>query len=285
MAEAIKTHEPAAEPAHSLKTPGGVAVLVLLIMLAVPAVSSWLQVLAMRSWQQNSIQVLVLLLLGVAIARSDVRETPRYKPSWAGLVLMALAGFGYLLGGLLSVKSLFWGSLLLLMAGLFWALFSFRCFYSWLGVFLFAFFLLPEIPLDLKMAISLPLQLASTQITTWLAGWQIPITASGNIFYIAGEAYEVTVACSGLHTWIGFLFAGLLWMLFERFSLKSLLAVLLAAPLLALVLNVVRLFVTALVAYHVSPDAGLAVHTNLEYLLFPLGLLLMWQAGRRLHAQ
>ena len=174
---------------------------------------------------------------------------------------------------------------LLLLAFMFWTLYGFRHFYLWLGLFIFSFFLLPELPADLKMGISLPLQLMSTQITTAMAGLFIPITAAGNIFYIEGHAFEVTVACSGLNTWIGFLFAGLLWMLFERFSIKSLVAVLLGAPMLALLTNTLRLFITALVASNVSADAGLAIHTNLEYVLFPAGLVLMWVMARRLHAQ
>ncbi len=289
MAEAVNTPNPpmpgsGGQPAGWMKSPAAWLVALLLGMLAWPVAQSWLQALSVRSWQQNSVQALVVVLLAMAFFRRDVRPVLRFSPSWAGFCGMGIAGAGYLVGGLLAIKALFWGGFLLLLAMLCWTLCGFRCFYGWLGVFLFSFFLLPELPTDVKTGISLPLQLVSTRLTSLFAGLFIPISASGNIFYINGEAYEVTVACSGLHTWIGFLFAGLLWMLFERFSLKSLLALLLGVPVLAVCLNVLRLVVTALVAYHVSPDAGLAIHTNLEYLLFPLGLGLMWVAGRRLHA-
>jgi exosortase len=257
---------------------------VLLLLLALPALTSWFTVLSERTLQQNSIQVLVLIMLTAAIRQKIIRSRPGYNPCWKGLFMMALAGLAYLLGVLLGVKALLWGSLLLVMAFLFWTLFGFQAFYGWMGIFLFSFFLLPEVPIDLKMSISLPLQLLSTQVTQLLAGLFIPITAAGNIFYINGQAYEVTVACSGLNTWIGFMFAGLLWLLFERFSVKTLITILIAAPLLALALNSVRLLITALVAYWQSPDAGLAVHTNIQFLLFPLGLVLMWGIIRRLHA-
>ena len=230
------------------------------------------------------IQLMVLIFLAAALGNREVRQRPAWNPSLAGLGVTVLAGTLFLLGGILSIKALYWGSFIILLASLFWAMSGFKALYNWLGVFIFAFFLLPEIPVDLKMTVSLPLQLLSTKMTTVLAGLMIPITSQGNIFYINGQAYEVTVACSGLHTWIGFMFAGFMWLLFEKFSLKAVVAILLGAPLLALLLNSVRLLITALVAHWVSPDVGVAIHTNLEYILFPSGLILMWLVGRRLYA-
>ncbi len=251
--------------------------------LAVPGIGNWFEFLAKQSFQQNLVQILTVSLLGVSLARSNLRLPFRYKPSPIGFLFFVFSGFAYLAGAILSIKTLFWGGLIVLLATLLWSLSGFRILASWLPVVLFSFFLLPDLPSDLKNTISLPLQLLSTQLTTLLAGLFIPITAKGNIFYIYGEAFEVTVACSGLHTWIGFLFAGMMWLLFEKFSLKILLAALLSAPLLALVTNTLRLFITALVAHWVSADAAVDIHTNLEYLLFPLGLIALWMLLRTIY--
>lgn len=261
-----------------------IALIVTTVALAVPVAVSWAEVMVHRSFQENLIQVLTVALLMMAFIRSDLRLPARYNPSWAGFFMLALTGLLLLAGAMLSIKALLWGSYLTLLACLCWALYGFRFVYSWLPVFMFSFFLLPELPADLRNTISLPLQMLSTKFTALLAGLLIPITIRGNIFYIEGNAFEVTVACSGLHTWIGFLFAGLMWMLFEKFSLKALLAILIGAPVLALVTNAIRLFITALVAYWGSPDLGVEIHTNLEYVLFPLGLVGMWLIGRNIYA-
>jgi exosortase len=266
-------------------TPGLLLLAGLVIGLGIPPVSSWVAVIFQRSFQENFIQWLVIGLLIVVLSRQPWRQQDFWAhPSLSGFALLMLSGLAYLAGAMLSIKTLFWGSYIVLLACLCWTLFGFRFYYRRLAGFLFALFLLPELPADLQNSISLPLQHFSTQLTTTLAGFLIPITAQGNIFHIRNEAFEVTVACSGLHTWIGFLFAGLMWLLFEPFSMRALLSILLGAPLLAIGTNTIRLFITALVAYWGSPDLGVAVHTNLEYILFPLGLVLMWRIGHHIQA-
>jgi exosortase len=265
-------------------TPGLILLAGLVAGLGIPPVTSWVAVLSQRSFQENILQLLVIGLLMFVLSRQPWKQGFPCHPSLSGFALLLLSGLAYLAGAMLSIKTLFWGSYIVLLACLCWTLCGFRFFYNRLAGFLFALFLLPELPADLQNSISLPLQHLSTQLTTTLAGFLIPITAQGNIFYIRNEAFEVTVACSGLHTWIGFLFAGLMWMLFEPFSLRVLLAILIGAPLLAIGTNTIRLFITALVAYWGSPDMGVAVHTNLEYLLFPLGLVLMWRLGHHIRA-
>ena len=229
----------------------------------------------------NMLQGLVMLLLGLAL-RKRWQSPAALSPDARGLWLLAGMGALHFAAALLAVKSVYWASFLGIVAALYWSLRGAQVFYRSLSWFLFALFLLPQIPAELQTPLSLQLQHLSTQLTAAMAGLFIPITTSGNIFFIEGEAYEVTVACSGLHTWIGFLFAGLLWQVFEPFSLRRLGVTLALAPLLALLFNSLRLFVTALVAYNVSPDAGMAIHTNVEYLLFPLGLVLMLALGRKL---
>jgi exosortase len=258
----------------------------LLAMAGWPTLATWLETLSRRSWEDNSFQLLTLALLAVAIAQRLKREKALLQPSPDPAGLMALGGLAllHLLGGLLMIRALYWGSFLGVLGAVFWAVFGRSAAGRWLGVFCFSLFLLPEMPTDLKMGLSLPLQLISTQLTAALASLFIPITASGNLFFIQGEPFEVTVACSGLNTWIGFLYAAMLVHLFEDLPFRRLAVLLLAAPVLALVLNAVRLFITALVAYRVSADAGVGLHTNLEYALFPLGLCLLWRLGRRRHA-
>ncbi len=257
---------------------GAVILLVLLsAALGLPAINNWLGFIMQRSPTDNALQILALLLLLIALPRYLRDTRPCYQPSVLAFGLLTLNGLAYLAAIFLSIKTILWGSFLLFPWLLYCALCGFKAGCRWLSFLLFAFFLLPDFPADINNAISLPLQNFSTRITTVLAGLFIPITAQGNIFHIRGNAFEVTSACSGLHTWIGFLFAGLLWQLLEGFSCRTLRTITLSAPLLALGTNSIRLWITALTAYWISPDTAVAVHTDLEYLLFPLGLLLLWR--------
>lgn len=245
--------------------------LVLLGGIALVDLGSYLVPGPVQYW---GLQALTGFILFIAwLTRYNTPLSP--QPAWGGWVLAALGGIVHAAAALLAIKTLYWGSFIVIAAGSFWALFGREAFRRRMAFFLFAFFLLPDMPSDIKLRISLPLQMLSTQLSAGLAGLLIPVETAGNVFYINGEAFEVTVACSGLHTWIGFLFAGLLWFLFEGFDWRKFMGVLIAAPVLALVLNTVRLFVTALVAWYQSADAAIAVHTNLDFVLFPVGLALL----------
>jgi exosortase len=250
--------------------------------LSIPTISTWLAILAQRSLGDNTPQMLTGVFLVMALAKQSPVQWLRPQPSRTGLGLLALAGCLYLLGAWLSIKVVLFAGLLAILALLCWTLWGSALFYRCLPGFLFALFLLPQFPTDLRTAISLPLQMISTQWATGLASLLIPIKTLGNIFYIRGEAFEVTAACSGLNTWVGYLFAGMLAMLMGRFTGGRFFRLLVGPPVLALGENALRLWITALVAYWVSPQAGLAIHTNIEFLLFPLGLLVMVFAERQI---
>jgi len=251
--------------------------LALLGVLALPGVFTWLAVLGQRSFSENIPQLITVafLLAAVRKAKSSLQACHDLTANPYGLALTALSGTLYVLGICLSIKVVIFVGLLATAAALYWTCFGSARFYRSLPAFLFALFLLPQFPTDLRTAISLPLQLISTQLATGLAALFIPIQTQGNIFYVKGEAFEVTAACSGLNTWVGYLFAGMLALLMGRFTLARLGRLLIAAPLLALGQNAIRLWITAMVAYWVSAQAGTDIHTNLEFLLFPLGLLVM----------
>lgn len=257
-------------------------IVALLASLALPGVITWVSVLIQRPTQDNVPQFLTLAFLVVALMRHGKPAIPTLRPNAFGLGVIIFTGMLYLLGLWLSVKALVFISLLTLAASLYWTWFGAAKLYRALPVFLFALFLLPQCPTDLRTTISLPLQLISTQLATGLASLFIPIQTTGNIFYVKGEAFEVTAACSGLNTWTGYLFAGMLAMMMGRFSFGRFGRLLVGAPILALAGNAIRLWITAMMAYWVSVNAGLAIHTNLEYIIFPAGLLIMVLAERQI---
>jgi exosortase len=257
----------------------------LLAGLCAPGLITWILVLSQRPIGENVPQ---LVTLGILLAfilknkRDDKVDFLRIQPSPIGMGLVALAGLIYLLGLWISVKAVIFSGLLFILASFCWAWLGQKAFSRALPAFLFALFLLPQFPTDIRTAISLPLQLISTQLATGLASLFITIQTQGNIFYVKGEAFEVTAACSGLNTWTGYLFAGMLAMLMGQFSFGRLGRLLLGAPLLALGGNAIRLWITAMVAYWVSADTAMAIHTDLEYVIFPLGLLTMVLTERQI---
>ncbi len=265
---------------------------VLLLLISLPVLTSWLQTLWQRPLEQNLIQLVAATVLLFALYKGLKREmtkAPSWRTfldtSWTGLALLSGVLLLHALFGFLHIKSLYWMSYLGVLAFSCWTLLGFNRFLGCLPFFLFSAFLLPVVNAEIHTAISLPLQLISTWMATQFSALFIPLTYHQNLMYIKGETFEITADCSGLQSWIGFIFAGLLKQLFEGFQKLELALLIPVSLILALILNSIRLCITALVAYFTTADQALAIHTNLDYVLLPIGFYLIWESGHWLKAK
>ncbi len=265
----------------------------LLVLLSLPVLTSWLQTLWQRPLDHNLIQLGGATVLLFALLNGFKRETLKKKltglsllnTSWTGLALLTGVLLAHALFDFLHIKSLYWMSYLGILAFSGWTLLGFQRFLHCLPYFLFSAFLLPVVNAEIHTAISLPLQLVSTWMATQFSALFIPLTYHQNMMYIKGETFEITADCSGLQSWVGFIFAGLLKQLFEGLQKLELALLIPISLILALFLNGIRLCVTALVAYFASADQALAIHTNLDYVLLPIGFYLIWESGHWLKAR
>jgi exosortase len=262
------------------KKPYGLAIALLLIA-GWPVATSWMNALADRPWQENSVQfgtlVLILLALGQSFHRGNFPASPA-QPSRSGCLFLLFASLGYLIADFYSVKSMLWVSYIGILGGYCWAMFGRHMLLRWLPIFLFSGFLLPTVNAEIQMAVSLPLQVASAKLATLLTGWLIPVNSVDTLISIGEETLQVTPACSGLQSWMGFLFAGLLWQMFESNRPRKLLWLIIGSLFLSWFLNGLRLGITAVTAHFAGIDPALAIHTNLDWVLFPLGLFILWRS-------
>ena len=222
-----------------------------------------------------------LCFVGVRFVRSAPRI--RFSPSPVSLLFLLLCscalGCSHLLLLHKTVPLLFIGFVACFM----WSACGSRFVRHWSPVLLFALFLMPSLPAELIDPVSLLMRRLSTIISTAMASAVIPIRSAGNVFWVGGHEFDVAPACSGLSMWKSFAFLAFFWNLIGL-RRSSFLIVLTLIPVLAVLLNSVRLCITALVAYFRSPSEAMAIHSNLEFVLFPLGLLLLYLAGTRFAA-
>jgi exosortase len=130
---------------------------------------------------------------------------------------------------------------------------------------------LPAIVLN---AIALPLQFKASQIGTSLLEWRhVPVRLTGNVIRIPGHELFVAAACSGLRSLTALISLGLLlghMMLVHPISRALLLLV--SIPV-AIVINGVRVFLTAFLIFFVSPSLGEGfMHITEGWLLFLVAL-------------
>lgn len=256
-----------------------------LVVLLFPAVTTAGCEIAKRSLNDNFIQFAALIVGGVCAwrLRKSGREIEA-SSSTLGTIALAAMSIVCFLGYLCHMTTLYDISVIT-MVGLFvLAVRGAAKFKHYLPLILFAFFLIPDMPEEVRLKISLPLQMLTTHGTVALAHLFIPISSVGHTFIVNGHPFDVAPGCSGLNMWISFLFAFGIWQLIERFRPPAYLIIGASILVITLALNVVRLFITALVAYHVSQKQALAIHTNLEAFLVPLGLILLFYLGGRLRS-
>lgn len=246
------------------------------LVLALAVASSWLQFLSRRSFNDNLIPILSAGILAW-FARSHLKSAPapRLSLSRAGLILLAAASTLTAAGNYFHFARISWLGFLAMIAASLWVLAGRSYCKYWAPCFLFSLELLPGAPLAAIESAGAWLKMASLNLTLSLSSLFIPITAKGNVFYVKGDGFEITTACCGLSMWAGMTFVVLLWQLYNRLTMHKLALLLLMSTLLSLTMNGVRLCITALVSYWTNQSLALSIHSNLEYLLFPIALLVL----------
>ncbi len=124
---------------------------------------------------------------------------------------------------------------------------------SWFAFF-FLLFMIP-IPNIIYTTLTIPMQLFASKVTiALLHAASVPSDLNGNIIFLPGYPLEVSEACSGLRSLfslmalsllVGYLSIGKPW--------PTLILAVLTFPI-AITANIFRIFVTALLAYAVSPE-------------------------------
>ena len=122
-----------------------------------------------------------------------------------------------------------------------------------------------------------PLQFKASQLATAMVRWRhIPVRTTGNVISIPGATLFVAEACSGLRSLTALLSLGvLIGGMYLRTVPSRVLLVLFAIPVAVLV-NAIRIFLTAFLVYFVDPAAGQgAYHRNEGWAMFMVAFLVL----------
>jgi exosortase len=146
--------------------------------------------------------------------------------------------------------------------------------------FLILLFLVP-VPSTMRIALSLPLQqytAAAVENVMLILG--VAIHRSGNLLSINGVDVTVVEACNGLRMVFGLILVAAAFVFGTplRWQIRALL--LLLSPLLAILLNIIRLVPTMLVFGHASRGAADTFHDVSGWVMLPLAFLLLVGAQR-----
>jgi exosortase len=188
--------------------------------------------------------------------RWDEFPAESWRPSWLGLIPMAIALGMRAAGSAFFMHSLEGWSILLWAAGAVWLLGGFSVLRFCLPSIGFLFFMVP-LPYRLSYALSTPLRRAATLISTWLL--QLlgqPALAEGNTILLDQHHLGVQHACSGLRIFMGIVAIAFAYVIATRRAWWEKILILASALPVALAANSARIVVTALLYRYVSKSVG-----------------------------
>jgi exosortase len=226
--------------------------------------------------------IVPLFALGLLwLKRKEMLSTP-LQPNWWGVLLIVLAAAIQLTGSFLYFRWLSGASLLVYLAGASVLLGGRRLLgLTWQAI-AFLVFMIP-LPYRVESALRNPLRRVATVASTILMQTiGLPATYEGNVIEVIGrndqiQKIGVAEVCSGLSMLMTFfaLAAGLVLVI--RRPLLDKIVILLSAPLIAIISNIIRITVTGILHVTIGEQVAEWVYHDVSgWLMMPLGVGLMW---------
>ncbi|MFO0848045.1 MAG: exosortase/archaeosortase family protein [Gemmataceae bacterium] len=194
-----------------------------------------------------------------------------------GLALIAAGGLAHALGGVFNFDTLSAFALLPTLAGvaaLFGGWPALR--WCWPAV-LFLGFMFP-LPYRVEVALSVPLRSLATTASVWLLqAFGRPAVAEGNVILLEHGKVAVAEACSGLSMFLTFFALTAAVLILARRPWTDAVAVVLSAPVIAVVTNVLRIVANGLAVDIWGPETAQKwVHDQAGWAMMPVGVGLLF---------
>lgn len=225
---------------------------------------------------------LIALVGGIAVKAKEFVGAPRERSS-RGLIVLCVTAVVTTIVAWFEIEQVHALLAIPFVGAFIWTLHGYRRLKVIAPLLFLSLFMFGAWSEEIRGCLSLPLQYAGAEIMTRIASLMIPITHEGLYFFVKGHRFIVVPECSGVGMLSTFLFGFAILQSFEKVKPIGYLSMFLLDPFLTLILNSLRLVITALVAYYVSPAYAIEIHSNLEFILIPFGLVFLWFLGKRSH--
>lgn len=233
-----------------------------------------------RQGINNAEQSHVLLAIPVCLWLVWLRRTrirrDSWMPSWLGPLLI-LAGYASSRVGFESAKDILWHSgAILMVVGAYVTTLGPGLLRLFLPAVIALVFMLP-VPGMLRHQISVPLQQVSAVVAeTVMDLVGLPVTRMGNVLTVNGHEVKVAEACDGMRM-VSALAIVTYAFVFSVPMRNTIRAVIVAfSPLVAIVVNVVRLIPTAWAYGYTSESTADAVHDIGGWVVLGLAVGILW---------
>lgn len=237
-----------------------------------------------RDWSTNenySHGFLIPVISGVLvwIHRSRISAVP-VRPSNLGLFVLCAGLFLFLLGNLGAELFTMRISMVVVLFGLSAFLWGHEITKLLLWPLGYLIFMIP-LPTIIWNKVAFPLRLFATNVSALvIQSFGISVYCEGNILHLSGASLEVVDACSGLRSLTSLLALSAALALLTNCSRTRKILVFLSAVPIAIIINIIRLTITAVLAERVGERAAQGfLHEGSGIFVFGLGLVLLYSVN------
>lgn len=199
------------------------------------------------------------------------------RPSWFGLVIIAVAICTLIVGQMGAELFLSRFSLLLILAGLIVLLMGWPMLRATIFPWAFLVLMIP-IPAIIFNQITFPLQLLASRVAAAvLPLFGVPVFREGNVINLPAMPLDVAEACSGIRSLMSLITLAIIYgyLMEKRLWVRYLLAF--ASVPIAIVANSVRIIGTGLLVQYWDPDKAEGYfHASWGWLIFVISLVLLY---------
>lgn len=226
--------------------------------------------------EQSHILIAPIVVAWLAWLRRDrLRLTP-HAPSPLGPLAIA-GGYALSLYGFTAGFDLFWhtGAIVMLLGAIL-TITGPRIFWKFVPAVAAMVFLLP-VPGRVRRPVADVLQVASAHATEFLLDiFAVPVERSGNLLTINGYEVAVAEACNGMRMVAALALVSFAFVFSVPMRTSIRILILLISPIIALIVNVIRLIPTVLMYGYTSEETAQLFHDISGWAMLVLAIGMLW---------
>lgn len=235
---------------------------------------AWRDIYRLGTTDEESSHVLLAIPAAIWIAwtRRTFAAGARRVGTWLGPALVALGWLLFAYGDLQLFQSIWHFGAICIVVGCIVTIVGREAFLRLWPAFAVLIFLIP-VPAILRAQIAPPMQTVTAQITAYLLQtFGEPVTLSGKVLIVNGVSVGIAEACNGIRMVFALALVCFFYAFSTDLSTRARFAIVLASPLIAIVVNIIRLVPTVWLYGHTEVEFAEQFHDLMGWAMMPVAL-------------
>lgn len=241
------------------------------------AYDAWATLFHIAGKDKESSHIFLVAVAAPWILMVRKQQLARCRPvtTWLGPLILAVGWACLIYGWDIHDKEFWFFGAIVMAIGCVVSVVGRQFLWKALPAFIVLGFLIP-VPGLIRMSVSIPLQTVMAGLTQHVGEFMgIIINRAGNVLIINGQQVEVAEACNGMRMVFGLFLVAYTFAFVTPLRWWARAIVLLSAPLLALLCNLIRMVPTVWLYGHAELKTAETFHDIAGWLVIPLGFFIL----------